>query len=136
MNEPSHLLASAHVPSSITTPQAQSEPVRLRGALCERCGYHFRGLTASSRGALCPECGHPNAFSLPPSDRRYHLSWFIAAPILSLVIGTAFILMFAAPLYLYAGLAALLVLAFAASLVAWCIRRARRLFNPRDARDG
>jgi len=38
--------------------------------LCERCGYHLKGLRRSD---VCPECGNPVAESLP--ERRFGSAW-------------------------------------------------------------
>ncbi|MCW5766041.1 MAG: hypothetical protein KIT68_08710 [Phycisphaeraceae bacterium] len=57
-----------------------ARPVRLRNALCERCGYHVSGVELRSGLFVCPECGTPNrvlARPRPEPGRLHVYLWWV-----------------------------------------------------------
>ncbi|MBL8990161.1 MAG: hypothetical protein JNJ48_01130 [Phycisphaerae bacterium] len=83
----------------MSTPRGEGQSaapatLRLRNAVCERCGYHASGVEMRNGLFVCPECGAANTVlnrPRPEPGRAHVYLWRVVR--LGLVAGTAMVLL-------------------------------------------
>ncbi|MBK9188217.1 MAG: hypothetical protein IPM33_04600 [Phycisphaerales bacterium] len=99
------------------------EGVRAKAANCLRCGYRLDGLVIRSGAIVCPECGHASRFAMKPG--RSWLRAIVGSVMISVVVVIGIVVVFVWPQWVYAVMAAAVVIAFACAAAGWVLARVR-----------